>query len=210
MPPKLLGAALAACLIAPSVARAEKLVEPSSDHEFESAPTYQGMAFQCPAAGIRKKAIIKVYAIAFCLEKGKAAETLAAAKGAAGGAVDEDNQKFFDALRDAKVGKAADMYFVRNVGKEKIAEAYEETLKKALGEDDKEGQAKFLAMVARDVKEGEHIVLTTSPEGTIHMTIGGEDKSMSDPKVAQHIWNAWLGPEGVSHSLKAALAKSAK
>jgi hypothetical protein len=205
-----LGAVIGATLLAGAPARAEKVREPSSEHEFERDPSFHGQGYHCLATGIRKKAIIKVYAIAFCVEKDKAGEALNAAKAAAGGAPDEDSQPFFNSLRDAKVAKAADMYFVRNVDKGKIAEAYEETLKKAMGADDAEGQAKFLAMVDRDVKEGEHIVLTTTPAGEIHMTIGDSDHSITDAKVAQHIWNAWLGPDGVSGSLKKALAEGAK
>jgi hypothetical protein len=203
-----LAATVALALASP--AYAESIHEPSSDHEFEREPTYAGTAYRCQAAGIRKKAFIKVYAIAFCLEKAKGAEALAAAKAAVGGEVSADSGKFFASLRDAKVGKAADMYFVRNVDKGKIAEAYEETLKKAMGADDADGQAKFLALVNRDVKEGEHIVLTTSPDGTIHLSIGGQDQTLNDPKIAQHIWNAWLGGDGVSPSLKEALAASVK
>jgi hypothetical protein len=207
---RLLISALAIGLLAPAAARADKLREPSSEHEFEREPALNGVSYRCQAAGIRKKAFIKVYALAFCLEKDKADATLATAKAAAGGKVEEGSQAFFDSLRDAKVAKAIDMYFVRNVGKDKIAEAYQETLSKALGSDDAEGQAKFLALVDRDVKEGEHIVLTTQPDGTIHLSIGGQDKTLSDPKVAAHIWNAWLGKDGVSPTFKEALAQSVK
>jgi hypothetical protein len=209
MSKRLLLSALAACLLAPA-AYAEKLHEPSSEHDFESDPSFYGTTFHCQAAGMRKKAFIKVYALTICLEKDKADGAMTAAKQAAGGKVSEDSQAFFDSLRDAKVAKAVDMYFVRNVGKDKIAEAWEETLTKALGSDDKDGQTKFLALVDKDVKEGEHIILTTAPDGAIHLSIGGSEKTFNDPKIAQHIWNAWLGKDGVSPSFKEALAKSVK
>ena len=200
-----LGAGLALALSA-APALAEKITEPSTGTTFETEATYNGGKYTCLAAGVRKKLFIKVYAVAFCVEAGKGDEALAGAK-KAGSA---DSQAFFDALRDFKGAHAVDMAFAREVEKGKIAEAFKETLGKALGEDDKDGQEKFLALVNRDVKAGEHIVLTSTPDGVLHLSIAGNDQTVTDAKVARYIWNAWLGSESVAPALKEALTARAK
>jgi hypothetical protein len=203
-------ATLGGIVVNPSIVWAEgKLVEPDSGESFEAESTYNGTSFICLATGLRKKFVVKVYAAAFCLEKSKAADTLAAARAKAGGAPSAETLAYFDAIRDAPVAKTMDMAFVRDVDRGKIAEAFEETLRKALGDQDKDGQARFVALVDRDVKKGEHIVLTTQPDGSIHLSIGGQDHTLTDPKVARYIWNAWLGPDSVVPALKEMLVKRA-
>ena len=201
--------ALALGLLVTTAASADKLTEPSSGVSFDAAPTYNGIAFSCLGVGLRKKFVVKVYAVTFCVEQAKAHDAVAAALAAAGGKASEDSQPFFTSLKDSPTAKAADMVFVRDVDKGKIAEAFEETLKNALGDDDKDGQAQFLALVNRDIAKGDHILLTTQPDGTIHLAIAGHDGKVTDAKVARHIWNAWLGPNGVAPSLKESIAAAA-
>lgn len=198
----LFGFTAALALAFPAAAHAQ-LKEASSGTEFSAAAKLNGQEFDCVATGLRSKFFIKVYAVAFCLEKGKGAETLKAASGQKG-------QAFFDSLRDAKVAKAVDMAFLRDVEKEKIIDAFKETLGKAMGTDDEEGRAKFLALVDRDVKKGEHIVLTAKSDGTLDLTIGGKGGTVTDPKVARWIWNAWIGPDSVAPSLKDDLQSKAQ
>src|SRR5438105_4930428 len=137
-------AALALAVL-PGVARAEKLVEEHTEIGFDAAQTLDGISLKCVGTGLRKKFVVKVYAVAFCLEADKADAVLAAAKAKAGGKVDGDSTAFFTALREASAAKAVDMRFVHDAPKEKMVEAFGETLDKALGKDDAEGRAKFLA-----------------------------------------------------------------
>jgi hypothetical protein len=201
-------AVLLVAMLAPVAALAEgKLVEPDTEIAFDQTPTMDGVAYKCLGAGLRKKVVFKVYAVAFCVEASKADAVVSAAAKAASGKVDADSTAFFTALGHADAAKAVDMRFVRDVDKAKIVEAYSETLQKALGADDAEGKAKFLALVDRDVKSGQRMTLSANTEGLITMTINGHAGTVTDPKIAKAIWVSWLGPDSVAPSLKEDIAK---
>lgn len=199
----------ALAVLAPGAARADKLVESGTKIGFESPVTYDGVSFKCLGTGLRKKFVVKVYAVAFCLEASKADAVLADAKAKAG-APAEKNQAFFNVLRDSDAAKAVDLRFVHNVGKEKIVEAFEETLQKAMGDKDKDGRAKFLALVDRDVRDGQTLTLTATADGKLTLTIAGHAGSVTDPAIAKAIWNAWIGPDSVTEDLKEDLARRAR
>ncbi|MBS2030905.1 MAG: chalcone isomerase family protein [Deltaproteobacteria bacterium] len=197
----LLSTALLLALFVP-IAHAEKLVEEATEQSFDSPQTIDGIEFKCLGTGVRKKFVVKVYAVAFCLGADKADATVAAALAKAGGKVDGDSKAFFQALRESDAAKAVDMRFVHDVGKEKIVEAFGETLEKALGNDDADGRAKFLALVDRDIKKGDRMTLTAAPDGKLTLTIAGHAGSVTDPKIAKHIWVSWIGPDAVTPGLR--------
>ena len=204
--------ALAACvlLVPASAFAADSLREESTGIAFEGAPTVDGVAFRCLGTGLRKKFVVKVYAVAFCLEASKAQETMASAAAKAGN-VDEDNQVFFNALAESSVAKLVDMRFVHDVDKEKIVEAFTETLDKSLGRGkDPDARAKFLALVDRDIKKGDRVTLSASAEGKLTLTIAGNAGSVVDPPIAHAIWGAWIGHDSVTPALKKSLAHAAK
>jgi hypothetical protein len=203
-------AALVALLLAASPAT--EIVEPATGVHFAAEPNYAGVAFRCVASGVRLKWFIQVYGIAFCLERTHAEAALSAAAAQAGAREAPALRKsvtFFEALRDANLAKAAHLIFVRDVPREMAADALAQAVIGSLGDQGAERVAKLRAMVTRDVKKGEELVLTTLPDGSVHVTIGSEDHSLVDPLVARLIWGVWLSPEGVSPSLAEALAQSA-
>jgi len=205
----LLSTALLLTLLAPVTAHADKLVEDGTGIAFDSPQTIDGISFKCLGTGLRKKFVVKVYAVAFCLGADKADATVAAAAAKAGGKLDGDNKAFFTALRESDAAKAVDMRFVHDAGKDKIVDAFKDTLDEALGNDDADGRAKFLALVDRDIKKGDRMTLTATPDGKLTLTMAGHAASMVDPKIAKHIWVSWIGPDAVTPGLRDDIAARA-
>jgi hypothetical protein len=196
-------ALLWASLVAGQVAAQEPdLKEPSTGLHFATDAQYAGTPFRCLAVGVRRKLIFDVYGIAFCMERGRAEGVLREAATQGQGRT----EAFFTALREAPVAKAAHLVFVRDVGRAAAADALVQAVKAAVGP---ERAAELGAMVARDVKAGEELVVTTRPDGMVHVVTGGEDRSLVDPTIAKQVWNVWLSEGGVSPSLREALARRA-
>ncbi|MGC4118930.1 MAG: chalcone isomerase family protein [Myxococcales bacterium] len=206
-----LATALFATLAAAPVS-AQPLVEPSTDIKFEKAPTIDGKPYLCLGTGLRKKAFFKVYAMVFCVEDAAGRPALAKLlEGNTKSAAElADDHEFFKKLMALPVEKAAEMVFVRNVGKEKMKEAFEESLTKALGKGEKARIDAFLAAnMDKDLKEGDHMILRTKPSGELTVGLVGALKTSTDPVLAPAVWSPYLGADSVAPSLKKAVAEGA-
>ncbi|HEY3446313.1 MAG TPA: chalcone isomerase family protein [Myxococcales bacterium] len=208
----LAAALLAATLAAAPASAADQLVEPSTEVKFEKAPTIDGKPYLCLGTGLRKKAFFKVYAIVYCLEEAAGRPALAKLlEGNAKSASDlADDSEFFKKLVALPVDKAAEMVFVRDVGKEKMKDAFEESLTKALGKAEKPRIDAFLtANMDKDLKSGDHMILRTKPSGEITVGLAGALKTSTDPILAPAVWMPYLGPDSVAPSLKKSVAEGA-
>lgn len=198
---------------APAVVRAEKIAEASTGVQFDTQKTVDGKSYTLIGTGVRKKFIVKVYGMGLYVEdvEGKRAFPSLATK--AGG---RDKAKLTEGDRAqnfvmwGQFAKMAVMQFVRDVGADKIRGAYEESLADELSEkspaDVREAAQAFVKMCDRDVKSGEQIVLRTSPDGKIEMSIGGQAKgSVQSAKLVRSIWAIWLGGKPISKDLRTEL-----
>ena len=199
-------------------ARADQLTEPSSEVKFERAPTVAGKPFLCLGTGIRKKAIFKVYAIAFCVEDvaGRAAiqqwfegagRSFAGVQGEKLAEKLADDPDFFRAMMALPVEKYAQLVFVRDVSKEKMRDAFDDSLTKALGKTEKARIDKFVGLLDRDLKDGDKLELITRPDGAIEVGFTGDLKGLTDPILAAALWTPYLGPDSVAPKLKESVAK---
>jgi hypothetical protein len=128
-------------------------------------------------AGLRKKLFIKVYTGALYLpaKQANAAAILA-----------------------SDTPRRMVMHFVFSVGKDKIAEAWEEGLEDNTpnAPADVKTAFKTLASWMEDIKDGQEIVLTYVPNTGTTVTVNGKDKGTLPGKdVADAILNTWIGPE---------------
>jgi hypothetical protein len=128
-------------------------------------------------AGVRKKFFIKVYVGALYLtaKQSDAAAILAA-----------------DAPRRMV------MHFVFNVGKGKIAEAWEEGLEDNTPNAAAEVKANFktLASWMEDMKDGQQIVLTYVPATGTTIDVNGHNKgTLAGKATADAILATWIGPK---------------
>ncbi len=128
-------------------------------------------------AGIRKKLFIKVYTGALYLNAKQANPA---------------------AILAADSSRRMVMHFVFDVGKEKIAEAWEEGLEDNTPNASAEVKTAFktLASWMDDVKDGQEIVLTYVPGSGTTVEVAGKSKgTLAGKAVADAILNTWIGPK---------------
>jgi hypothetical protein len=145
--------------------------------KLDDSVTVNGQNLVLNGAGIRKKLFIKVYVGALYLpaKQSNAAAILAA-----------------DAPRRMV------MHFVFNVGKGKIAEAWEEGLEDNTSNASADVKANFktLASWMEDMKSGQQIVLTYVPSTGTTVEVNGHAKgTLAGKPTADAILATWIGPK---------------
>jgi hypothetical protein len=145
--------------------------------KLDDSVTVNGQNLVLNGAGIRKKLFIKVYVGALYLpaKQNNAAAILAA-----------------DAPRRMV------MHFVFNVGKGKIAEAWEEGLEDNTPNASADVKANFktLASWMEDMKSGQQIVLTYVPSTGTTVEVNGHAKgTLAGKPTADAILATWIGPK---------------
>ena len=183
-------------------ARADSVVEPSTGHAFDSTRTVDGKSYALLGTGVRKKFIVKVYAMALYGEAAGVKKALAAGKPAP--------EKAPHFVAHADFDKVAILHFVRDVDHGKMHEAYQESLKEELSDkappDLKKDAEAFVALWDQDVKNGQEIIISTTSEGKVEMGFPAVKKQgPTSPKLVQAIWRIWLGAKPISADLRTAL-----
>ncbi|MSP59961.1 MAG: hypothetical protein EXR72_06400 [Myxococcales bacterium] len=179
--------------------RAETIAEPSTGHGFESPRSIDGKPYTLVGTGVRKKFIIKVYAMAIYVEDAGARKGFAAGRG--------DAQGFVMA---GQFGKLGVLHFARSVDSSKIRDAFREGLEDELSDrapaDVRQAAEGFIAAFDRDMTEGQEIHIRTTGDGKIEASIAGQKRALGqNPKVARAIWGIWLGAKPISTDMRKTL-----
>jgi hypothetical protein len=197
--------AVAALALAPTSARAQDLVDESTGVKFQPQITVEGTNYKCLGAGVRKVLFFKAYATTFCVENEvPAAATAIAQANKANADKLAENANFYSTLIEQSGGKLVLMKLVRDISAERMAKAFREGLSKVLPPAKID---KLIAVIPGDAKEGQTVALF-SQGNKLTIDMGGGKKTIEDAEIAQKLWYVWLGPEGVSPTLKASIAKN--
>jgi hypothetical protein len=143
----------------------------------EDRITVNGQQLVLNGAGIRKKLFIKVYV---------------------GGLYLPAKQNNASSILAADTPRRMVMAFVFSVGKEKIAEAWDEGLEANVPNAGADVKAAFktLASWMEDIDKGQRIVLTYAPGGATTVEVNGKVKGTLPGKaVADAILATWIGPK---------------
>lgn len=205
-------------LLAATPARAETLVEPATEVAFEANPTYQGKRFACLGTGLRKKAIFKVYAVAFCVEEAALGSQLdlwfhgpgrrhEALRGDALGEALERDPEFFDALLALPADKAVEMAFVREVSRERIKDAFTDSLVRAMGDSLRPRIEAFVGNLHRGMGKGERLVLDARVDGAVSVILSDREQDLRDEAIAKALWVPYLGRDSIMPGLKKSVAQ---
>ena len=196
-------------------ARAESVSEPATGHSFESSLTLGGRPYVLLGAGVRKKFLVKVYAMALYVEEADARHAFPALVSRAGGhdhakLTSADHAQSFEMW--GTFGKHAVLHFVRDVDAAKIRDAFAEGLEDELSEkapaDLKQATQQFLDLFDQDLKNGQEIVIHTGADGKIDVTLpGGIKHGPESGKLARSVWGIWLGQKPISADLRRALVE---
>lgn len=190
-------------------ARAEDVVEPSTGFSFPAARG--GMALI--GTGVRKKFVVKVYAMALYVDDAEARRAFPALVSRAGGRdraklLDSDHAQAFVVW--GAFPKLGILHFVRDVEAEKIRDAYKDSLEEELSDkappEMKRAAEGFLAAFNVDLKSGQEIQIHTGVDGKIDITVAGQKRELpANPKLARAVWNIWLGAHPISSDMRKSL-----
>src|SRR6185369_15513928 len=151
---------------------AESVPEPSTGKTFEAATSVDGRPYVLTGLGVRKKFMVKVYAMALYIDEAEGRHAFPALVTRAGGRdhaklVSGDHSQSF--VMWGTFGKMAILRFVRDVDAAKIRGAFEEGLEDELSDkappEMKQAAQQFLGLFDKDLKSGDEIVIRTSADG---------------------------------------------
>ena len=191
-----LSALILVLLIALPAFGGEVIVESNSGEEFPATlilndpADASSVALRATGTGLRKKAWFKVYAACFYVR-----------------ADVELGEDPFIALIDGDFEKAITMRFLRDVGADKIMNAFRDGIRKTLSEGHDEAVEAFVDLWADPVKKGEELVIRYRPGKGLTGYKGAQPLGgIEDLEVITAIWATWFGDEPISEDLKDGLA----
>jgi tetratricopeptide (TPR) repeat protein len=188
------------------------LVERETNTGYLSNLTSDGKLYTLVGLGVRKVMLFKVYGMALYVEDEPARALMVKLAARAGGrdlahlTVDDLAQSFV-LLGD--FGKMGLLKFVRDVSAADVQKAYRDSLLDELKSpppDLKRDIDRFVGLFAKPTKSGDEVVIHSTAEGEIYVEVDG--KRLPGPtnhRLAQAIWNIWLGPRPISPDLRKAL-----
>lgn len=184
---------LCTCLFSNGLNAQETIRDNSTGEVFprEVSFEYKGKQFQLQATGVatRKKLIFKVYSIAHYLQKG----------------VEKSNGDKIQAIMSDDNAKQFTMKWVRDVGFEKVQEAFQDSFHKVFpGQDyaQRENDINtFIQFFSQGAHKGDEFILRWIPGGYVEVLINGKKAgSISSVEFAKGLWRIWIGPDSVVNS----------
>jgi hypothetical protein len=180
--------ALSSCLLLAVCAAA--LAVQVSGVDVPDTASVDGKTLKLNGAGLRKKAIFKVYVAGLYVET----PARDAAALLSSNQIKSMHLRMMRSLKGKQIGESIEEGFARN------SKAQQDKLKDRL--------AKFTAMIP-DVEEGDDIVMTWVPDHGTKVTVRGTDRGTIEGRdFADALFAVWLGPDPVQDDLKKALVGS--
>jgi len=174
-----------------SVAGSEETVEePSTKKMFPTGVEFdhggQTYKLSLTGVGVRKKVVFKVYAIAHYMEVAEFA----------------DIYKAMDTALGDSYAKQITMDFARDVGVDKIQDAYRKGFEKNATDEEMEVIAPFVDVFVgyftEDAKENDQYVLRWLPDGIVLTVVKGEERDpIENVTFAKVLWRIWLGEKSI-------------
>lgn len=193
------------CSVAWNQESPSTLIEPSTHVRFPLMRTYlnapEALPMRCVGTDVRKKFIVKVYAICFYVNSEEMNKMFPEGFNA--------TETDYAQLLKASYHRGIIMHFVRDVGKDKIADAFEEGLKKNWPEGSTYDKAMpalqaFLDASRHDIKNNQEIQIWIDDHGTITVLHGTlPSVRIQDEILAQAVTGIWLGRDPVNKGMKA-------
>lgn len=169
------------------------IVDPATGIGFPPVQRFKvGKDLSLLGVGVRKKAVINVYAVGFYGHK-----SVAKAVG------EKSKKKALEAIISAKGPRAAQLTFAMGVGAAKMAEALSNIDGVAQESKDKFSEM-ILTGIGGKMKKGETMTLEWKGSDVVVVTARGSPiGEMKDKDLFKGLLNVYLGPKSVSPSLKA-------
>lgn len=191
-------------------AQAAVVTDEASGESFDLHPRLDDAQLRCLGAGVRKLLFVRIYALAYCVQE-SAVEPLAQAW--THWREEESVERrvkslgkhppFFAALAGAPGAKMVQMKMLRDVGAERLGDAFRDSLASVLPAAKID---RLVAAIPGDMRAGDVVTLASLADGELRIRIGTQEKRLHDLEIAEKLWMVWLGEDSVAPSLKQSLA----
>jgi len=190
-------------------------VEPKSKHAYMTRVKIDGKDYSLTGVSRRTYIGFLLYAVGLYVEEEPARKAFPKLVEKAGGS-DPAQLKSRDLAQNfivlGEFGKAAVLYFTRDIAANKIRDSYRDMLKDNLKADTpptlKQNTEKFLNLFTRDVKNGEEMTIATTPDGRISVTFGTDKREGPlDPTLCIDLWTLWIGQKAINPEMKQGLVE---
>jgi hypothetical protein len=193
------------------------IVDSDTNQEYPVHPLFEGKRYRVLGVGSRKMHLLHVYSIAFAVEDDAHLAVVADyledpgfmhrnLRGKELAQVLAWDSRFFTALMDAPLNKAAELVFHHHVKVDRMREELAHGLERAMAPGSRERIAKLVNLVKRDLGKGERMIFRTRGNAVLWVDFDGAHE-VDDEPVARAIWSIFLGPESVTASLKESIAR---
>jgi tetratricopeptide (TPR) repeat protein len=199
----------------PPMPPAAPYLEPKSKHSFMTRITLEGKGYSLTGVSKRTYIGFTLYGVALYVEEEPARRAFPKLVEKAGGS-DLAQLRARDLAQNFVVlgefGKAAMLYFVRDIPANKIRDSYRDMLKENLKPDVapmlRQHTEQFLDLFSRDMKKSEEMTIQTTTDGRISVTVNGEKKNgPQDPTLCIDLWNLWIGTKAINADMKQGLVE---
>jgi hypothetical protein len=189
------------------------IVEEATGTRFDQPTQYEGKTYRCLGVGVRKHAVLKIYALAFCVDTARAGTLVREyAKTHHAGLEGEplfdalrNDAQFFDTLARNGHSRLVTLKMQRKVSRDQLASTIRRSLTPLLT---KAKLDELDAAITQGAKKGQ--VVTISAVGPkLTVDVAGKARTVEDEEVARNLFLVWLGPDSVSPSLRENIARRA-
>lgn len=212
----LFAAALAVVALAAALgARADggQVVDKATGTKFDELTRVEGTAYKCLGAGVRKLAVVKVYALAFyvdaphadALVRGYLQDHYAGLRGEPLFEGLRKDVRFFDMLASARHSRLVVLKMQRDVSRKQLASTIRRSLKPLLPD---EKLDRLDAAITKGAEKGQ--VVKIYAVGTkLTVDVAGEVRVLDDEEVTRNLFYVWLGTKSVSPTVREDIARRA-
>lgn len=190
-------------------------LEPRSKHNYLTRLSIGGKDYSLTGVGRRTYLGFLLYGVGMYVEEEPARRAFPKLVEKAGGSYLQqlrarDLAQNFIVL--GEFGKAAVLYFARDISATKIRDSYrdmlKDNLKPTVAPELRKHTEEFLALFDRDVQKGEEMIIQTTAEGVASVAVGGVRKDgPKDLTLCIDLWNLWIGQKAISEELKQGLVE---
>ena len=204
---------LIAVLGFPAQAHADggQIIDTATKTKFDEITHAEGHTFKCLGAGVRKLLMVKVYAVAFCVEatladglvKRYVEDHYAGLQGDPLFEALRKDPKFFRMLAGAKASRLVVLKMRRDLSKKQLADNMRRSLHGLLSD---ERLAELTAAITTGAKEGQTVKIYALGS-KLTVDVAGAVRVIDDEEVTQRLFFVWLGSKSVSPALREDIAR---
>jgi hypothetical protein len=190
-----------------------QIVDKATGTKFDRLIRVEGKDYECLGAGVRKLAVVKVYAIAFCIDAAYADALVsrylqAYHAGLHGRPLFEALRKdprFFRTLASTERSRLVTLKMQRDVSRKQLASTIGRSLHLLLPD---EKLDRLDAAITKGAEEGQVVKIYTVG-AKLTVDVAGELRVVEDEEITRNMFLVWLGTKSVSPTLREDIARRA-